>query len=126
MPYEPAERIFLSIALSYSCAARRICPSLCFELQAEAESVDKVISDLSVQDELNVDAFVGEFDTLSKKHEEIPADDFNNDDVYRKSLDEVLSHTQIISAALLNRSFSQAITCKTNILFKQDAMLQML
>ena len=85
-----------------------------------------MISDLSVQDELNVDVFVDEFDSLSKKHEEIPVDDFNNDDVYRKSLDEVLTHTPIISAALLNRSFSQAITCKKQILFKQDAMLQML
>ena len=68
---------------------------MCFELQAEAESVDKAIIDLSVQDKLNVldkikvEAFVGEFVSLSEKHDEIPVDDFNNDDVYKKSLEEV-------------------------------------
>ena len=48
-----------------------------------------MISDLKVQDQTRVEAFVSEFILLSMKHKDIPEDDFNQDDVYKKSLEEV-------------------------------------
>ena len=60
-----------------------------FKLQKAGKGVVQVISDLKVQDQTRVEAFVSEFILLSMKHKDIPEDDFNQDDVYKKSLEEV-------------------------------------
>ena len=60
-----------------------------FKLQKADKGVVQVISDLKVQDQTRVEAFVSEFILLSMKHKDIPEDDFNQDDVYKKSLEEV-------------------------------------
>ena len=61
-----------------------------FKLQKADKGVVQVISDLNIQDQTKVEAFVDEFFLLSIKQKEIPEDDFNKDDVYKKSLEEVL------------------------------------
>ena len=60
-----------------------------FKLQKAGKGVVQVISDLKVQDQTRVEALVSEFILLSMKHKDIPEDDFNQDDVYKKSLEEV-------------------------------------
>ena len=61
-----------------------------FKLQKADKGVVQVISDLNIQDQTKVEAFVDEFFLLLIKQKEIPEDDFNKDDVYKKSLEEVL------------------------------------
>ena len=85
-------RSFKNISLVFEncCADGRKFLFLRFKLQKADERVAQVISDLKIQDQTKVEAFVGEFDSLSKEHDEILVDQFNNDDVYKKSLEEVL------------------------------------